>query len=78
MRFANQTEFFLSEHCVPRHIRLRSRQRFDALQKERESIVLLNKFVEGDDEYKELIAYNKARLSEIDKELSELCNYIVD
>ena len=71
-------EFFTSQRCIPRHLRIRSRQRFDALQKERESIVLLNKFVEGDDEYEELIAHNKARLSKIDKELLELCDFILD
>lgn len=137
MKYANQTEFFLSEDCIPRNFRIRNRQRFDALRQEYSTLsdtikwreekqterlkaaVLLKRIIElnvsiiklkyfvGDNcinpvaankelelvkakieeqdnllrtakEVNDVIASEKARLSEIDKELSELCNYIID
>lgn len=78
MMYANQTEFFLSDECIPRNLRIRCRKRFEALQQEKERISLLIKWLKGDKDYEKVIAAEEARLSKIDEELLELCNYIID
>lgn len=65
-------EFFISQHCVPRNLRIRCRQRFDTLQQEASSLKCYIKALEEKQEYALKLAENLQKLQKLELEIYKL------
>ena len=65
-------EFFISQRCIPRNLRIRCRQRFDALQQEASSLKGYIKALEEKQEYALRLIENLQKLRNLELEICEL------